>query len=280
MIVNGTVTGDSVNGNIWGTDIYTDDSYLWRAAIHMGFLTNGELGTVACLVTNGLSSYAVPHVLASPRPVLARGPEVMHRCFWCPHSPPAGASGRVQRRHGGGAERGVLQKHLRLSMVSQRRIDARRNWRDVDHSQCECRRERFVCRAGAHGQRHQRQRIRPTCGAAQRHEYGRGDESCKRIRSSREAPARFITSRSPAIPTPAAFGARASTRAIRICHARQFRRDPRLDNLEIFLWSYCPVNLLISAAHETESPAWTTGLGPGRLPSSASRVYSDRFARI
>jgi len=56
QLVNVTVTG-SVGGGVWGTDIYTDDSTLAAAAVHAGYLTNGELGTLVVEILPGQSSY-------------------------------------------------------------------------------------------------------------------------------------------------------------------------------------------------------------------------------
>src|SRR6185369_10982717 len=57
LLVNVTVTASSNAGNIWGTDIYTDDSSLAIAAIHAGYLTNGEVGTLIVRVLPGQSGY-------------------------------------------------------------------------------------------------------------------------------------------------------------------------------------------------------------------------------
>src|SRR5579883_906359 len=56
LLVNVTVTG-SLGGGVWGTDIYTDDSTLAAAAVHAGYLTNGELGTLIVEILPGQSSY-------------------------------------------------------------------------------------------------------------------------------------------------------------------------------------------------------------------------------
>ncbi len=58
LVVNATVTGDNVSGGIYGSDIYTDDSYLPKAVVHAGWLTNGETGTVAVLILPDNGSYA------------------------------------------------------------------------------------------------------------------------------------------------------------------------------------------------------------------------------
>ena len=56
LLVNVTVTGQ-IGGGVWGTDIYTDDSTLAAAAVHAGYLTNGELGTLIVEILPGQSSY-------------------------------------------------------------------------------------------------------------------------------------------------------------------------------------------------------------------------------
>ena len=52
-----TVTG-ATNGTLWGTDVYTDDSYLPTAAVHSGALTNGQTGVIRVAILPGLGSYA------------------------------------------------------------------------------------------------------------------------------------------------------------------------------------------------------------------------------
>jgi hypothetical protein len=56
LLVNVTVTGQ-LGGAAWGTDIYTDDSTLAVAAVHAGYLTNGQLGTLIVEILPGQSSY-------------------------------------------------------------------------------------------------------------------------------------------------------------------------------------------------------------------------------
>lgn len=51
-----TLTG-ATSGSIWGTNIYTDDSYLNAAAVHAGVLTPGQTATVYVEVMAGQSSY-------------------------------------------------------------------------------------------------------------------------------------------------------------------------------------------------------------------------------
>ncbi len=58
QLVNVTVTALTNGGGIWGTDIYTDDSTLATAAVHAGYLTNGEVGTLIVKILPGQSSYA------------------------------------------------------------------------------------------------------------------------------------------------------------------------------------------------------------------------------
>ena len=51
------VTG-STTGNVWGTDVYTDDSALAKACVHAGILADGETGIVAVTILPGLPGYA------------------------------------------------------------------------------------------------------------------------------------------------------------------------------------------------------------------------------
>jgi len=51
-----TITG-TTGGAIWGTDIYTSDTYIPTAAVHAGFITNGETKEVYIKVVQGLSEY-------------------------------------------------------------------------------------------------------------------------------------------------------------------------------------------------------------------------------
>ena len=51
-----TITG-TVGGAIWGTDIYTSDSYIPCAAVHAGFITNGQTKEVYIKVVQGLNEY-------------------------------------------------------------------------------------------------------------------------------------------------------------------------------------------------------------------------------
>lgn len=50
------VTGD-IDGSVWGTDIYTDDSNLASAAVHAGILEDGETGVVEVTICPGEDSY-------------------------------------------------------------------------------------------------------------------------------------------------------------------------------------------------------------------------------
>lgn len=47
----------AVDGQVWGTDVYTDDSCLSTAAVHAGILKAGQKGTVRVTVLPGQSSY-------------------------------------------------------------------------------------------------------------------------------------------------------------------------------------------------------------------------------
>ncbi len=51
-----TVTG-TTGGSIWGTDVYTDDSSIAKAAVHAGVLLPGEIGAVKVTIKPGLTSY-------------------------------------------------------------------------------------------------------------------------------------------------------------------------------------------------------------------------------
>jgi len=51
-----TLTGAS-SGAVWGTDIYTDDSSVARAAVHAGFATTGVSTTVVVTMVAAQSSY-------------------------------------------------------------------------------------------------------------------------------------------------------------------------------------------------------------------------------
>ncbi|MEY2879597.1 MAG: hypothetical protein RLZZ15_1977, partial [Verrucomicrobiota bacterium] len=52
-----TVTG-STAGIVWGSDVYTDDSNVARAAVHAGVLAVGETKTVTVTILPGQASYA------------------------------------------------------------------------------------------------------------------------------------------------------------------------------------------------------------------------------
>ena len=52
-----TVTG-SAAGSVWGTDVYTDDSNVAKAAVHAGVVGVGETKTVTVSILAGQSSYA------------------------------------------------------------------------------------------------------------------------------------------------------------------------------------------------------------------------------
>ncbi|WP_127106844.1 LCCL domain-containing protein [Pararhodobacter zhoushanensis] len=51
------VTG-ATSGSVWGSDVYTDDSTIARAAVHAGVLRVGETGVVAVTVLPGRDGYA------------------------------------------------------------------------------------------------------------------------------------------------------------------------------------------------------------------------------
>jgi hypothetical protein len=51
------VTGDSQYGSVWGTDVYTYDSYIAVAAVHAGALRHGESGIVKVTVLPGQEMY-------------------------------------------------------------------------------------------------------------------------------------------------------------------------------------------------------------------------------
>jgi hypothetical protein len=51
-----TLTGAST-GAVWGTDVYTDDSTVARAAVHAGVVAVGETKTVTVTILGGLASY-------------------------------------------------------------------------------------------------------------------------------------------------------------------------------------------------------------------------------
>ena len=191
----------------------------------MGFLTNGELGTVACLVTNGLSSYAsstrfgitstgfgawagsyAPLFLV---PTFTNQPGRIRPCSaatrrWCGAGRSKNTFG-YQWFHNGVLMPGETGATLIIPNVS---AAASGSYAVQAHTA-----------SGTNASEYAQLVVLPSdmnTGVVTNPASGY---------DSREVLARFITSRSPAIPTPAAFGARASTRAIRICHARQFRRD-------------------------------------------------------
>jgi len=58
IIYSITITGvGNTSGNIWGTDIYTDDSYINKTAVHAGVILNGETKTVYIEMLPGQQSY-------------------------------------------------------------------------------------------------------------------------------------------------------------------------------------------------------------------------------
>jgi hypothetical protein len=46
-----------VPGSVWGTDIYTDDSSVCSAAVHLGLITEATGGTVVIQISDGLDAY-------------------------------------------------------------------------------------------------------------------------------------------------------------------------------------------------------------------------------
>ncbi|MDW5300448.1 MAG: LCCL domain-containing protein, partial [Sedimentibacter sp.] len=56
-VINLIVTGDK-EGDVWGTDIYTDDSDVSAAAVHAGILKVGETKTISITILPGQSSYS------------------------------------------------------------------------------------------------------------------------------------------------------------------------------------------------------------------------------
>jgi hypothetical protein len=51
------VSGDANKGTIYGTGIYTDDSYLATAAVHAGILKSGQSGVIKVTILEGQKSY-------------------------------------------------------------------------------------------------------------------------------------------------------------------------------------------------------------------------------
>ena len=51
------IIGALTGGSVWGTDIYTDDSYIKMAAVHAGVIQNGQSKTVYIEMLPGQSSY-------------------------------------------------------------------------------------------------------------------------------------------------------------------------------------------------------------------------------
>jgi len=52
-----TITGAGGGGGVWGTDIYTNDSYIPAAAIHAGVITAGQTKEVYIKIVEGKNSY-------------------------------------------------------------------------------------------------------------------------------------------------------------------------------------------------------------------------------
>ena len=51
-----TITGNT-GGTIWGTNIYTNDSYIPKAAVHAGIVTDGQTKEVYIKIVEGLNDY-------------------------------------------------------------------------------------------------------------------------------------------------------------------------------------------------------------------------------
>ncbi len=52
-----TITGNNSGGTIWGTNIYTNDSYIPKAAVHAGVVTVGQTKEVYIKIVEGLNDY-------------------------------------------------------------------------------------------------------------------------------------------------------------------------------------------------------------------------------
>lgn len=52
------VTGATTGGNVWGTNIYTDDSSIGMAAVHSGVLASGQTALVTVTILGAQSSFA------------------------------------------------------------------------------------------------------------------------------------------------------------------------------------------------------------------------------
>jgi hypothetical protein len=53
-----TITGSTRGGTVWGTDTYTDHSYIPMAAVHAGLARNGQTTDVLIQMMNAQSSYS------------------------------------------------------------------------------------------------------------------------------------------------------------------------------------------------------------------------------
>ena len=53
-----TITGSTRGGTVWGTDTYTDDSYIPMAAVHAGVASNGLISDVFIQMMNEQGSYS------------------------------------------------------------------------------------------------------------------------------------------------------------------------------------------------------------------------------
>lgn len=52
------ITGSTSGSTVWGSDVYTHDSYIPRAAVHAGVISNGETKDVFIRIISGQSSYS------------------------------------------------------------------------------------------------------------------------------------------------------------------------------------------------------------------------------
>lgn len=57
-ITSMTVTGSTTGSTVWGTNPYTSDSHMGRAAVHAGILTNGQSGSITLTVLGSLASFS------------------------------------------------------------------------------------------------------------------------------------------------------------------------------------------------------------------------------
>ena len=48
---------DGTLGSVWGTDVYTDDSSVCTAAVHLGLINELDGGLVVIQISDGLEAY-------------------------------------------------------------------------------------------------------------------------------------------------------------------------------------------------------------------------------